>query len=204
MVRCLHTADLAVIFRPALLSHPSHELSPQEHQLSQDVLEFLIEHQDWFMLEIPPPSATKNAQAPAGMESVDIAIGSGDELGAWQLGRSGSGKISRRRTTSERQGSGECDSLGSRFHALRDVIGLNIVLFAEAPGRMRGEADNLSPVLETPPSREGTAVTVTRSRTMPSSRGTRNRSGNISTDDETHPKVLKKQKRVSAQPTSRS
>ncbi|THH32250.1 hypothetical protein EUX98_g1957 [Antrodiella citrinella] len=46
--------NLAVIFRPALLSHPTHELSPQEHQLSQDVLEFLIAHQDWFMLDIPP------------------------------------------------------------------------------------------------------------------------------------------------------
>jgi hypothetical protein len=49
--------DLAVIFRPGLMSHPSHELSPTEHRLSQDVLEFLIEHQDWFMLDTPPPPA---------------------------------------------------------------------------------------------------------------------------------------------------
>ncbi|KAH9048695.1 Rho GTPase activation protein [Lactarius hengduanensis] len=37
------------------LAHPEHELSPSEHQLSQDVLEFLIAHQDWFMLDTPPP-----------------------------------------------------------------------------------------------------------------------------------------------------
>jgi hypothetical protein len=49
--------NLAVIFRPGLMSHPSHELSPTEHRLSQDVLEFLIEHQDWFMLDTPPPPA---------------------------------------------------------------------------------------------------------------------------------------------------
>lgn len=47
--------DLAVIFRPGLINHPSHEMSPKEHQLSQEVLEFLIEHQDWFMLDVPPP-----------------------------------------------------------------------------------------------------------------------------------------------------
>jgi GTPase-activating protein SAC7 len=48
-------ADLAVIFRPAVLNHPGHEMSPEQHKLSQEVLEFLIEHQDWFMLDIPPP-----------------------------------------------------------------------------------------------------------------------------------------------------
>ena len=47
--------DLAVIFRPGLISHPQHEMSPQEHALSQSVLEFLIAKQDWFMLDIAPP-----------------------------------------------------------------------------------------------------------------------------------------------------
>lgn len=39
------------------MSHPTHELSPAEHRLSQEVLEFLIAHQDWFMLDTPPPPA---------------------------------------------------------------------------------------------------------------------------------------------------
>ncbi|KAH9953403.1 Rho GTPase activation protein [Russula dissimulans] len=47
--------DLAVIFSPGLMSHPSHELSPTEHKLSEDVLGFLIAHQDWFMLDTAPP-----------------------------------------------------------------------------------------------------------------------------------------------------
>ncbi|KIP10500.1 hypothetical protein PHLGIDRAFT_101163 [Phlebiopsis gigantea 11061_1 CR5-6] len=162
--------NLAVIFRPALLSHPSHELSPPEHQLSQDVLEFLIEHQDWFMLDIAPPSG-----APAGtppVEPVDMIISDED----WST--DGGRRVTRRRTTSERP--------------------------SDVAGRMRGEAENLSPVLETPPSRGESVVTVSRSRTMPS-RHSRGRSGNASssTDDESHPKLLKKQKRTSAQAQSR-
>lgn len=45
-----------MIFRPGILSHPSHEMLPQEHALSQRVLEFLIAHQDWFMLDTPAPN----------------------------------------------------------------------------------------------------------------------------------------------------
>ncbi|KAL1737619.1 Rho GTPase activation protein, partial [Schizophyllum fasciatum] len=50
----LMTAEnLAVIFRPGIISHPSHELSPNEHRLSQKVLEFLIAHQELFIFDIP-------------------------------------------------------------------------------------------------------------------------------------------------------
>ena len=56
-VAILYFTDLAVIFRPGLMSHPTHELEPGEHRLSQEVLEFLIAHQDWFMLDTPPPPA---------------------------------------------------------------------------------------------------------------------------------------------------
>ncbi|KAF5359605.1 hypothetical protein D9756_003102 [Leucocoprinus leucothites] len=48
--------NLAVIFRPGILSHPSHEMLPAEHALSQQVLEFLIANQDWFMLDTPAPN----------------------------------------------------------------------------------------------------------------------------------------------------
>ncbi|WEW57341.1 GTPase activating protein (GAP) for Rho1p [Emydomyces testavorans] len=42
-------ANLAAIFQPGLLSHPSHDMSPEEYRLSQDVLVFLIENQDNFL-----------------------------------------------------------------------------------------------------------------------------------------------------------
>ncbi|EKM58504.1 uncharacterized protein PHACADRAFT_252881 [Phanerochaete carnosa HHB-10118-sp] len=93
--------NLAVIFRPALLSHPSHELSPPEHQLSQDVLEFLIEHQDWFMLDISPSgSGSSRRVAPTGVEPVDMMITDADD--SWTASQAG--RVTRRRTTSERPG----------------------------------------------------------------------------------------------------
>lgn len=44
------SANLAAIFQPGLISHPSHDMSPQEYRLSQDVLIFLIENQDNFLI----------------------------------------------------------------------------------------------------------------------------------------------------------
>lgn len=43
------SANLSAIFQPGLLSHPSHDMSPDEYKLSQDVLIFLIENQDHFL-----------------------------------------------------------------------------------------------------------------------------------------------------------
>jgi GTPase-activating protein SAC7 len=56
ILQCLTpNTDLAVIFRPGILAHPDHDMVPSENDLSQRVVEFLIDHQDWFMLEVPPP-----------------------------------------------------------------------------------------------------------------------------------------------------
>lgn len=42
--------NLAAIFQPGMLSHPLHDMSPREYRLSQDVLIFLIENQDSFLI----------------------------------------------------------------------------------------------------------------------------------------------------------
>ncbi|GAB7350363.1 hypothetical protein MBLNU459_g0991t1 [Dothideomycetes sp. NU459] len=44
------TPNLAAIFQPGLLSHPQHDMAPAEYRLSQDVLIFLIENQDHFLI----------------------------------------------------------------------------------------------------------------------------------------------------------
>jgi hypothetical protein len=36
------SANLSAIFQPGMLSHPQHDMSPEEYKLSQDVLIFLI------------------------------------------------------------------------------------------------------------------------------------------------------------------
>ncbi|ELU37030.1 rho GTPase-activating protein [Rhizoctonia solani AG-1 IA] len=58
-------ADLAVIFRPGIISLPAHEMKPTEHALSQQVLVFLIQHQDHFMLD--PPARGDSIMLSAGM-----------------------------------------------------------------------------------------------------------------------------------------
>ncbi|KAH0559597.1 hypothetical protein GP486_003891 [Trichoglossum hirsutum] len=44
------SANLSAIFQPGILSHPTHDMSPAEYRLSQDVLIFLIENQDHFLI----------------------------------------------------------------------------------------------------------------------------------------------------------
>lgn len=45
----MNSANLAAIFQPGILSHPSHDMAPKEYRLSQDVLIFLVENQDNFL-----------------------------------------------------------------------------------------------------------------------------------------------------------
>ncbi|KAG6374352.1 Rho GTPase activation protein [Boletus reticuloceps] len=105
-------ANLAVIFRPGLISHPNHELSPGEHQLSQKVLEFLIDQQDCFLLDIPPPPRADPSSSwrppPRRAHDTDdpdlVLLSSDDERpssGGWKLVGKDRQRIMRRRTTHE-------------------------------------------------------------------------------------------------------
>ncbi|KAF1831914.1 RhoGAP-domain-containing protein [Decorospora gaudefroyi] len=49
-VNKMTTSNLAAIFQPGLLSHPQHDMSPADYRLSQDVLIFLIDNQDHFLI----------------------------------------------------------------------------------------------------------------------------------------------------------
>ena len=49
-INLMPSANLAAIFQPGLLSHPVHDMRPQEYRLSQDVLIFLIDNQDSFLI----------------------------------------------------------------------------------------------------------------------------------------------------------
>ncbi|PBP16194.1 RhoGAP domain-containing protein [Diplocarpon rosae] len=74
------SANLSAIFQPGMLSHPDHDMKPEEYRLSQDVLIFLIENQDHFLIGMrgtaadeqtvaevqnggTPPPGTPNTQA---------------------------------------------------------------------------------------------------------------------------------------------
>ncbi|KAN0093015.1 Rho GTPase activation protein [Tylopilus felleus] len=117
-------ANLAVIFRPGLISHPNHELSPGEHHLSQKVLEFLIDQQDCFLLDIPPPPRSDPSASwrpprhtPHPSHDPDdsdlVPLSSDDERpssGGWKLVRKDKQRVMRRRTTHEPLGGTRCPS----------------------------------------------------------------------------------------------
>ncbi|KAI9791680.1 MAG: hypothetical protein M1833_001346 [Piccolia ochrophora] len=54
------SGNLAAIFQPGILSHPAHDMAPDEYRLSQDVLVFLIENQDHFLIGMRGTAADEN------------------------------------------------------------------------------------------------------------------------------------------------
>lgn len=46
----MNSANLSAIFQPGMLSHPDHDMLPEKYRLSQDVINFLIENQDHFLV----------------------------------------------------------------------------------------------------------------------------------------------------------
>lgn len=58
----MNAANLAAIFQPGIISHPSHDMSPQEYKLSQDVLIFLIENQDNFLIGMSGTAVDEKTQ----------------------------------------------------------------------------------------------------------------------------------------------
>jgi hypothetical protein len=93
-------------------------MSPKEHALSQEVLEFLIAQQDWFMLDIPPPprSESGSPSSMAGWEDDVVMVPSSDDHdsqvggGEWKLASKPEKKhkTPRRRTT--------VDTIGAPTH----------------------------------------------------------------------------------------
>lgn len=82
---------------------------PREHNLSQKVLEFLIAQQDWFILDIPPPSeripAPSSAPTSMTVQMEDVSVhpssdsGGEDQLSSgWKLVGKPKRIITRRRT----------------------------------------------------------------------------------------------------------
>lgn len=81
-------------------------MSPTEHALSQQVLEFLIAQQDWFMLDIPPPPQPGSPSSPSSdLDDITVFPSSDDEAtgdDGWKLVGTQRRIVSRRRTTVDR------------------------------------------------------------------------------------------------------
>lgn len=100
------SSNLAVIFQPGMFSHPSHELSPGEHKLAVQVLEFLIDHQDNFVLgmspqpasQLPPEELTAVSK-PVTDEDVLVPSDSDEDQGELQVHQGGGARLLRSKTT---------------------------------------------------------------------------------------------------------
>ncbi|KAG6819526.1 hypothetical protein H0H93_011029 [Arthromyces matolae] len=164
-------SNLAVIFQPGLISHPNHEMSPKEFELSQSVLEFLIAHQDHFMLDIPPPpNGALQSARPHAQENEDVLlVPSSDEEssnvgpGGWKLVNKIKPSLSRRRTTATSKEDTSSHSDGGRKP------------MSPVPENITTERSNSG---------------IKRSRTLPIRRR--------GADGEDPPRVLRKPKRPSA------
>lgn len=55
--------NLAAIFQPGMLSHPSHAMAPEEYRLNQCVLIFLIENQDHFLIGMQGTAADEKTKS---------------------------------------------------------------------------------------------------------------------------------------------
>lgn len=103
-------SNLAVIFQPGIFSHPSHLTDANEHKLAVEVLQFLIEHQDHFVLAISPPAPTNiesadltsvsRAPEPIAHDVAELSD-SDEEFGQLTVHEGGGAKLARRSTTNE-------------------------------------------------------------------------------------------------------
>lgn len=109
-INLMPASNLAVIFQPGIFSHPSHLTDANEHKLAVEVLQFLIEHQDHFVLAISPPAPTNIESAeltsvsrPAEPLAPDVAelSDSDEEFGELTVHEGGGAKLARRSTTNE-------------------------------------------------------------------------------------------------------
>lgn len=98
--------NLAIVFQPSILSHP-HLNSKDEHLAAVEVIEFLIEHQDNFVLALskPPPQDVPpeelTTRIPAEIEDyVIIPSDSDEEVAEYQVHLGGGSLLANTQTTS--------------------------------------------------------------------------------------------------------
>ncbi|EST05194.2 Rho GTPase-activating protein domain protein [Kalmanozyma brasiliensis GHG001] len=150
------SSNLAVIFQPGMFSHPSHELSPGEHKLAVQVLEFLIDHQDQFVLGMSPqpaqqlPATELTAVSKPVPDEDDLVPSDSDEdQGELQAHEGGGARLARSKTTkpkTKRYGfgrsrpvdEGEDDSDGDKLAAQAPAASAKVRTSTDASAGAKG------------------------------------------------------------------
>lgn len=176
------TPNLAAIFQPGLLSHPQHDMAPQEYRLSQDVLIFLIENQDSFLIGMPGTAADHET-----VKDVQSGVPSPSKVPASPV------TPSRSKTVVNRSSSNASTNAESRWNNLRR----NVSVSSKHSKRSEAGPTPVTPVAGTPITPGGGSVH--RSNTVPtrrpgavgpSARFAREKNSNPSTPNRPSPIVL--------------
>ena len=149
----MNAPNLATIFQVGILSHPDHDKSPAEYRLSQDVLIFLIDNQDHFLVGMQGTAADEETiqQVSSGGAAIHRPAGSVGSTNSRQksyLGRSAS------------NASAGADSL-RKFGGVRRNV-------STSSKRSRQSGQTPSPVTPPPESPYSRTGGVYRSNTVPS------------------------------------
>ncbi|KAJ5697145.1 hypothetical protein N7488_010829 [Penicillium malachiteum] len=149
------SANLSAIFQPGMLSHPQHDMSPEEYKLSQDVLIFLIENQDHFLVGMNGTKADEQTikEVQAGIQP-KIIVASTQSIG----GPKSAGSTIRRSASSA--------SASTESHRKLDTLRRNASVSSRNSRTSR--TSNTIPSPGTPTSISGS---VHRSNTLPSKMG---------------------------------
>lgn len=146
------TPNLAAIFQPGLLSHPQHDMAPQEYRLSQDVLIFLIENQDSFLIGMPGTAADHET-----VKEVQSGVPSPSKVPSSPV------TPSRSKTVVNRSSSNASNNAEGRWNSLRR----NVSVSSKHSKRSEIGPTPVSPIIGTS---LATGGSVHRSNTVPSRR----------------------------------
>jgi hypothetical protein len=175
------TPNLAAIFQPGLLSHPQHDMAPQEYRLSQDVLIFLIENQDSFLIGMPGTAADHET-----VKDVQSGVPSPTKVPGSPV------TPSRSKTVVNRSSSNASNNAESRWNNLRR----NVSVSSKHSKRSEAGPTPVTPIAGTPITPGGS---VHRSNTVPtrrpgavgpSARFAREKNSNPSTPSRPSPIIL--------------
>ncbi|CAG8540041.1 4197_t:CDS:2 [Paraglomus occultum] len=72
--------NLASIFQPGILSHPDHDMAPEQYKLSQEVVEFLIDYQSYFLINVPYSNSNSNISSPQAQPSTSAIASTSSEV----------------------------------------------------------------------------------------------------------------------------
>jgi hypothetical protein len=150
-VNKMTTHNLAAIFQPGILSHPQHDMSPQDYRLSQDVLIFLIDNQDHFLIGMEGTAVDEGT-----VKHVESGPSTPQAKTPTTPGRNNSG-IGRSASTTSSAGA---ESL-RRYNGVRR----NVSTSSKRSRRSGAVPSPITPAFATP-----TTSSVHRSNTLPSKR----------------------------------